>query len=65
MRPSTRGVRFAFSTEGVHAFCTPGDIDLLPRVLDAAEQFMPMSESERQVAVTDMAADDLIFPMPR
>ncbi|HEY2214867.1 MAG TPA: aldo/keto reductase [Acidimicrobiales bacterium] len=61
----TRGVRFALSTAGVHAFCTPGDIDLLPRVLDAAEGFVPMSDTERQVAVTDMAADDLIFPMPR
>jgi aryl-alcohol dehydrogenase-like predicted oxidoreductase len=61
----TRGVRFALSTEGVHAFCTPGDIDLLGRVLDAAERFVPMSDVERQMAVTDMEADDLIFPMPR
>ena len=60
----TRGVRFALSTDGVHAFCTPGDIDLLPRVLEAAEQFVPLTESERQDAVAAMAADNLIFPMP-
>ena len=29
-----RGVHFALSTPGVHGFCTPGDIGLLPRVLD-------------------------------
>ena len=28
-----RGIHFALSTPGVHAFCTPGDIALLPRVL--------------------------------
>jgi aryl-alcohol dehydrogenase-like predicted oxidoreductase len=61
----TRGVRFALSTKGVHAFCTPGDIGLLPRVLSAAEQFEPLSDNERQAAVEAMAADDLIFPMPR
>ena len=37
-----RGVRFALSTPGVHAFCTPGDRALLPRVLQAAETATPM-----------------------
>ena len=32
-----RGIAFALSTDGVHAFCTPGDLGLLPTVLDAAE----------------------------
>ena len=31
-----RGVAFALSTPGVHAFCTPGDRGLLPEVLAAA-----------------------------
>ena len=31
-----RGVTFALSTPGVHAFCTPGDTGLLPDVLAAA-----------------------------
>ena len=60
-----RGVHFALSTPGVHAFCTPGDIALLPRVLDAADRFRPLRAAERQAAVDAMAADELIFPMPR
>lgn len=60
-----RGVHFALSTPGVHGFCTPGDIALLPRVLDAAESFAPLSAAERDAAVAAMAADELIFPMPR
>jgi len=61
----SRGVRFALSTPGVHAFCTPGDRALLPRVLDAAEAAAPMDAAARQAAVEAMAAEELIFPMPR
>jgi hypothetical protein len=60
-----RGVHFALSTPGVQAFCTPGDIALLPRVLASAERYRPMSESERAGAVDAMASEELIFPMPR
>jgi aryl-alcohol dehydrogenase-like predicted oxidoreductase len=60
-----RGIRFALSTPGVHAFCTPGDIALLPRVLASAERSRPLGDDERRAAVDAMAADELIFPMPR
>jgi aryl-alcohol dehydrogenase-like predicted oxidoreductase len=60
-----RGVRFALDTPGVCGFCTPGDIDLLPRVLTAADRATPLSASERQGAVDAMASTALIFPMPR
>lgn len=60
-----RGVRFALSTPGVHGFCTPGDIALLPRVVEAAERFGPMGEAERADAVAAMAGEELIFPMAR
>jgi aryl-alcohol dehydrogenase-like predicted oxidoreductase len=60
-----RGVHFALSTPGVHGFCTPGDIALLPRVLDSAERFGGLGPAERQAAMDAMAGDDLIFPMPR
>jgi hypothetical protein len=60
-----RGVHFALSTPGVHAFCTPGDMALLPRVLAAAERFAGMGDDERRAAVEAMAAEELIFPMPR
>ncbi len=60
-----RGVNFALSTPGVHGFCTPGDIDLLPRVLDAADRYAGMDHDARQSAIDAMADDELIFPMPR
>jgi aryl-alcohol dehydrogenase-like predicted oxidoreductase len=60
-----RGVRFALSTPGVHGFCTPGDIELLPRVLSAAQDFQPLSPAERDEAMEAVAGDELIFPMPR
>jgi aryl-alcohol dehydrogenase-like predicted oxidoreductase len=60
-----RGVDFALSTPGVHGFCTPGDIALLPRVLAAADDARPMSEADRHAAITAMSEDALIFPMPR
>ena len=61
-----RGVHFALSTPGVHAFCTPGDIALLPRVLASAERYAPLERRRRGAAAVDaMAAEELIFPMPR
>ena len=60
-----RGIHFALSTPGVHAFCTPGDRGLLPRVLASAERYRPLDEDERRAAVDAMAGDELIFPMPR
>jgi aryl-alcohol dehydrogenase-like predicted oxidoreductase len=60
-----RGVRFALDTAGVHGFCTPGDMNLLGRVLDAADSATPFSVSERQDAIDAMASTELIFPMPR
>jgi len=60
-----RGIHFALSTPGVHAFCTPGDIALLPRVLASAERDAGMSEAARDRAVEAMRDEDLIFPMAR
>jgi hypothetical protein len=60
-----RGIHFALSTPGVHAFCTPGDIALLPSVLASAERYTSLSEGDRRAAIEAMAAEELIFPMPR
>ena len=60
-----RGVRFALSTPGVHAFCTPGDTGLLPEVLVAASSYVPASAAERDAAVAEMADEPVIFPIPR
>ena len=59
-----RGVRFAMSVEGVHAFCTPGDVRVLRLALDAAAAFRPMTAEERAAAVAAVADEPLIFPMP-
>ena len=59
-----RGIRFALSTPGVHAFCTPGDLGLLPTVLDVAERVTPCTTAERRAAVDAMASEPNIFPMP-
>jgi hypothetical protein len=57
----TRGVRFVLSVPGVHAFCTPGDVRLIPIALDAANSFTPMS-TEEQAAAQDAVRDEaLIF----
>jgi aryl-alcohol dehydrogenase-like predicted oxidoreductase len=60
-----RGIAFALSTPGVAAFCTPGDLGLLPRVLAAAEATVPLSADERAAATESMAAEPVIFPIPR
>ena len=59
-----RGVRFALSTPGVTAFCTPGDARLLPWAIDAAASYEPMTDDERAAAMTVDAEDALIFPIP-
>lgn len=58
-----RGVRFTLSTPGVHAFCTPGDLDLLPTVLAAAQHVDPMDAGGRAAAMEAMAGEAPIFPM--
>jgi aryl-alcohol dehydrogenase-like predicted oxidoreductase len=60
------GVRFALSTPGVAAVCTPGDLGLLPDVLDACEAATPMDADERAAAIAGARADGAdIFPIPR
>lgn len=59
-----RGVRFALSTPGVTAFCTPGDLNVLDLALDAAAAFEPMSDAEREDAIEAMRSEPVIFPIP-
>ncbi len=59
-----RGVRFALSVPGVHAFCTPGDTGVLALALDAAENFTPMDDAGRASAARAVGAEPHIFPMP-
>jgi aryl-alcohol dehydrogenase-like predicted oxidoreductase len=60
----SRGVRFALSVPGVHAFCTPGDVQVLRTALDAARAFEPMPEAERVAAIASVEAEPMIFPIP-
>lgn len=59
-----RGVRFALSVPGVHAFCCPGDLDILPHALAAARRFEPMGEADREDESARAGREPLIFPMP-
>ena len=59
-----RGVRFALSTAGVHAICTPGDLSLLRTAVAVASRFEPMTEEERAEATANVAGESLIFPIP-
>lgn len=58
-----RGVRFALSTPGVHALCTPGDLRLLPLVLDEVGAYEPLDEAARDATIAAMADEPLIFPL--
>ncbi|MFV1990437.1 MAG: aldo/keto reductase [Acidimicrobiales bacterium] len=58
-----RGVDFALSIDGVHGICSPGDLSLLPDMLDAAESFNPMTSEQYAVAMSTMSTEDLIFPL--
>lgn len=60
----TRGVAFTCSMPGVHAFCTPGDLRLLPRALDAAEAGEEMTSEEREAAIAEASGMPSIFPIP-
>lgn len=59
-----RGVRFALSTPGVHAFCTPGDPQIFEWALAAAEGYRPLTDDERAAAMDTVRGEDLIFPIP-
>jgi aryl-alcohol dehydrogenase-like predicted oxidoreductase len=60
-----RGVRFALSTPGVHAFCTPGDVALMRVAVEAASSFVPFEdEAERLAAANGTEDDAVIFPIP-
>lgn len=63
-RELSRNIRFVLSVPGVHAFCTPGDLDLLPEVLDAASRYEPMHGDERDSAMSEVSSEEHIFPMP-
>lgn len=58
-----RGVAFALSTPGVHAFATPGDLRVLELALDAAEALAPLDEAGRDRAMAEMADEPLVFPL--
>ena len=58
-----RGVRFALSIPGVHAFCTPSSRDVMPLAIDAAEDFTALCDEEREAAIEAMQVEPLIFPL--
>jgi aryl-alcohol dehydrogenase-like predicted oxidoreductase len=61
-----RGVGFALSTPGVHAFCTPSDLGLVSLLLDllASGEPVAMTVPEREAASSATRHEPSIFPMP-
>lgn len=59
------GVAFALATPGVHAFCTPGDLALLPLALDAAVAFDAAGGTDdlRVSLMEESLVQPLIFPI--
>ena len=58
-----RGVRFTLGTPGVHAFCTTGDVHVLPLQLAAAAAYEPLSPGERDALLAEAADWPTIFPL--
>ncbi len=59
-----RGVRFALSTPGVQALCTPSDVSLVRLVLEVVAGPVGMVEPERAEAIASTSHEPVIFPMP-
>ena len=59
-----RNVRFVLSVPGVHAICTPGDLDLLPAVLSVAQDARPLDDRQMIAAMGQTEKEEHIFPMP-
>jgi aryl-alcohol dehydrogenase-like predicted oxidoreductase len=57
-------IRFVLSVPGVHVFCTPGDVELLPAVFRAAGAASPMEETEAAEVMAATSGEPHIFPMP-
>ena len=57
-----RGVRFALSTPGIHAICTPSDPATARRAISAASRYEPLTSAEHADAIVD-ADRETIFPL--
>lgn len=57
----TKGVRFALSQEGVTCLPAAGDIRLLPKVLKAVEDYVPLNEEEQNTLIADAAQLEPLF----
>jgi aryl-alcohol dehydrogenase-like predicted oxidoreductase len=56
-----RNIRFVLSVPGVHAFCTPGDADVLMLALAAATDYRALDEGQRRAAADEVAAEPMLF----
>ena len=59
-----RNIRFVLSVPGIHAFCTPGDLGLLPTVLGVAQSANSLNDRQMDEAMSETAPEEHIFPMP-
>jgi aryl-alcohol dehydrogenase-like predicted oxidoreductase len=56
-----RNVRYVLSVPGVHAFCTPGDVEVLRRALAAAQSSEPADPAWMASIEREVAEEPLIF----
>jgi len=56
-----RCLRFVLSQEGITAAASSGDVHLLPMILDAAERYIPMSETEQAALLSTAHKFQSIF----
>jgi aryl-alcohol dehydrogenase-like predicted oxidoreductase len=59
-----RAVSFTLSISGVHALCTPGDMDIAREAMDAAVGFAALGPDERDAMIEAAADVPSIFPIP-
>lgn len=53
-------VNFTLSVPGVHGFCTPGDLQLLPRAIAAAVAYEPVPLDDLEPAAVAVAGEPII-----
>lgn len=58
-------VSFALSQPGVACLASPGDVSLLPNIVEAAARYEPMSEADQNALIAARADDPIIFHGPQ
>lgn len=55
------GVRFVLSQPGVTCIASAGDVNVMPKVIEASEAFEPMDAAEQEAVIEKWASNEPIF----